>query len=72
MKVLILKTGKTAEVNDSYGARMIEQGRAVVIPSKAVMKPKKTEEPTEEAPPVEKPKATRRKQGNGPERPHSD
>ncbi len=32
MKVLILKDGKTAEVNDSYGARMIEQGKAVIPP----------------------------------------
>ena len=61
MKVLILKTGKTAEVNDSYGARMIEQGRAVVIPSKARMKPENPEEPAEEALPTEKHKATRRK-----------
>lgn len=57
MKVLILKNSETAEVNDSYGARLIEQGRAVVIPPKVGKKP---EEPTEEAPPAEKPKETRR------------
>ena len=31
MKVLILATGKTEEHNDSYGARLIEQGRAVAV-----------------------------------------
>lgn len=30
MRVKILDTGKTAEVNDSYGARLVEQGKAVV------------------------------------------
>ena len=30
MKVVILKTGKTEEVNDSYGGRLIEQGKAVL------------------------------------------
>ena len=34
MKVLILATGKTEEYNDSYGARLIEQGRAVLAPEK--------------------------------------
>lgn len=29
MKVTILKTGKTEEYNDSYAARLIEQGKAV-------------------------------------------
>lgn len=35
MKVLILKGGEELEVNESYGARLIEQGKAVVIPAKA-------------------------------------
>ena len=30
MKVTILATGKTAEVSACYGARLIEQNRAVV------------------------------------------
>ena len=34
MKDLILATGKTEEHNDSYGARLIEQGRAVLAPEK--------------------------------------
>ncbi len=34
MKVLILATGKTEEHNESYGARLIEQGRAVLAPEK--------------------------------------
>lgn len=29
MKVKYIKTGAVAEVNDSYGARLIEQGKAV-------------------------------------------
>lgn len=33
MKVLILATGRTEEHNDSYGARLIEQGRAVPAPA---------------------------------------
>lgn len=33
MRVLILATGKTEEHNDSYGARLIEQGRAVLVPT---------------------------------------
>lgn len=33
MRVLILATGKTEEHNDSYGARLIEQGRAVPAPA---------------------------------------
>ena len=39
MKVLILKNSETAEVNDSYGARLIEQGKAVAIPAGAEGKP---------------------------------
>lgn len=49
MKVLILKDGETAEVNDSYGARLIEQGRAVVIPSKAAKQRTEQPEPAPEA-----------------------
>ena len=30
MKVLMLKTGEKAEYNDSYGTRLIEQGKAVL------------------------------------------
>ena len=52
--VLILQSGETAEVNDSYGARLIEQGKAVVIQTKAEKKP--AEEKT-----AEKPKSTRKK-----------
>lgn len=29
MKVTELKTGKLLDVNDSYGARLVEQGKAV-------------------------------------------
>ena len=51
MKVLILADGKAAEVNDSYGARLIEQGKAVVILTQAEeKKPVKVEKPAQEAP----------------------
>ena len=32
MKILILSTGKTEEYDDSFSARLIEQGRAVLPP----------------------------------------
>lgn len=49
MKVLILADGKIAEVNDSYGARLLEQGKAV-IPAKTEKKADKAEEPVNGAP----------------------
>jgi hypothetical protein len=33
MKVKILKTGEIKEVNDSFGARLVEQGQAIVVPA---------------------------------------
>lgn len=51
MKVLILSSQTVEEVNDSYGARLIEQGKAVIPPQaeeKAEEKP--AENPAEEAP----------------------
>lgn len=51
MKVLILSNQTVEEVNDSYGARLIEQGKAVIPPQaeeKAEEKP--AENPAEEAP----------------------
>ena len=38
MKVKIIKTGETAEYNDSYAARLIEQGKAIEAPAE-VKKP---------------------------------
>ena len=32
MKVIMIATGEIAEVNESYGARLIEQGKAVMAP----------------------------------------
>ena len=32
MKVKLLKTGETIDCNGSYGARLIEQGKAVTAP----------------------------------------
>ena len=42
MKVKILKTGGIIDVNDTYGARLIEQGEAVL--AKFQPAPKKAEE----------------------------
>lgn len=41
MKVVILKTGKAQTVSNSYGARLIEQGKAIAAP--ATPKRKKAE-----------------------------
>lgn len=46
MKVKDIKTGKINEVNDAYGARLIEQGKAVAEKQAAEEKPK--EEPKTE------------------------
>jgi len=40
MKVTELKTGKLLDVNDSYGARLVEQGKAVPTPPVAEEKAK--------------------------------
>ena len=62
MKVILIATGETVEVNDSYGSRLFEQGKAVPAPKKSAPAPKaeaKKEEP--EAEPKEKPKTTAKK-----------
>ena len=41
MKVMELKSGKIIEVNDSYGSRLIEQGKAKLAP----ISPKPAEKP---------------------------
>lgn len=46
MKVRFVDTNTTAEVNDCYGSRLIEQGKAVFEKGKAIKnEPVKTEEP---------------------------
>lgn len=35
MRVKVIATGKIMEVNSCYGARLIEQGKAVSIPAEA-------------------------------------
>lgn len=51
MKVLILSNQTILEVNDSYGARLIEQGKAVIPPkAKEQAAEKPAEEPAEEMP----------------------
>lgn len=55
MNIVLLRSGKTADVNDSYGLRLVEQGFAVPAPAK---KPAP-------APKTEKPKAARGKKSEG-------
>lgn len=66
MKVVMLKDGKTVEVNDGYGLRLVEQGKANPAPPKVeqpkAVKPK--EAPKKEAPQKsreEKPNAKKEK-----------
>lgn len=40
MKVLELKTHKLIEVDDTYGARLIEQGKAILPPVRPSTAPK--------------------------------
>ena len=39
MKVIELATRQPIDVNDSYGARLIEQGKAVAVPRKDKSEP---------------------------------
>jgi len=38
MRVKLLETGKIEEFNDSYANRLVEQGKAVIVPKKTVAK----------------------------------
>lgn len=60
MKVILKATDETVEVNESYGSRLFEQGKAIPAP-KETPKVEPTEEP--EAEPKEKPKTTAKKKG---------
>lgn len=51
MKVLDMGTGKTVDVNDAYGARLIEQGKAVLP---CAHKEKPPEEPAKAKKPANK------------------
>ena len=44
MKIVEIKTGKTVECNDSFGSRLIEQGKAVLAKEPAEA-PKESEKP---------------------------
>lgn len=51
MKVKFVKTGKTATVEDSFAARLIEQGKAVPEKEKAFMnEPETVQEPEDQKP----------------------
>jgi len=53
LKVTLLETGKTADFNDSYGARLLEQGKAVRVKEEPIMaEPIVDEEPEEEQTPT--------------------
>ena len=58
MKVILIATGETVEVNDSYGSRLYEQGKAIPAPKKAAKAEPKEEEKAE---PEKKPKTTAKK-----------
>ena len=47
MRVSIIATNKVVEVNNSYGARLIEQGRAVLAPAVKNSAPKAPKENSE-------------------------
>ena len=59
MKVILIATGETVEVNDSYGSRLFEQGKALLAPAKPAKKKEPEEEPKAE--PKEKPKTAAKK-----------
>lgn len=60
MKVKILETGKTADYDASYAARLVEQGKA--IPAKEKAAPADKPEPAEK-PAEEKPKSRKKQEG---------
>lgn len=61
MKVMELSSRSVIEVNDSFGARMIEQGKAVIPPeAKEKSADKPDENPAEEAPAEAQPKKKRK------------
>ena len=72
MKVRLLKTGEILEANDSYGARLIEQGKARIYveppvapkPEKVKAEPKKLE-PKKEELKKEEPEAKKNKSRKG-------
>ena len=43
MKIRMLKSGEVVEVNAEYGARLIEQGRAVLCPAEPAQAEEKAE-----------------------------
>ena len=49
MKVKLIKTGEVVEVNDSYGERLIEQGKAVLVEEAPAAAPEPVEAQPEEA-----------------------
>ena len=53
MRIMILATGKIAEYEDSYAARLIEQGRAVLPQPTAKKPPIRKSRKSEEPPAVE-------------------
>ena len=59
MKVKFVKTGKAVTVDDSYGARLIEQGKAVLAKEAPFMNEPVAEEEQEAA----KPKGGKNRKG---------
>lgn len=54
MKVKLLNTGEIIEVNESYGARLIEQGKAVIDKTPAPKPVAKKIEPATKKPEITK------------------
>ena len=64
MKVIDVKTHAILDVEACYGARLIEQGRAVLAPAEPAKEPEKKQEPPMAEEPTEpetEPKATKAK-----------
>lgn len=53
MKIKEIQTGRVMDVSDSYGARLIEQGKAVIAPAVANTEAKIAKKPVQK---IEKPK----------------
>lgn len=57
MIVKVFKSGEKLDVNESFGTRLIEQGKAEAVPTTGKASPKATEAKTADAPAPKKGKA---------------
>lgn len=61
MKVMELKSHAVVEVNDSYGMRLIEQGKAVIPPKDKPKEELSQDMPAEEGAPVKKAESAKKR-----------